>query len=183
MPDKPLPYVWESCLTMGDQWSYKPGDRYKSTHQLIQLLVDIVGKGGNLLLNVGPQPDGELPPEAVRRLEEIGAWMKVNGEAIHGTRPIAPYKEGQTVFTRKGRSVYAIVLLKEEGDSVPATVVLRAIRPAPGSQVQMLGWDCAPGLDRRARRARHGVNPRRAQGGLPPTITVLSSGSRPPERP
>ncbi len=141
VPDKPLPYVWESCLTMGDQWSFKPGDRYKSTHQLIQLLVDIVGKGGNLLLNVGPQPDGELPPEAVRRLEEIGAWMKINGEAIHGTRPIAPYKDGQTVFTKKRRNVYAIVLLKEEGDPVPATVVLRALRPAPGSQVHMLGWD------------------------------------------
>ena len=52
--------------------------------------MDIVGKGGNFLLNVGPQPDGELPAAAGQRLKEIGAWMKVNGEAIYGTRPIAP---------------------------------------------------------------------------------------------
>ncbi|HTE19574.1 MAG TPA: alpha-L-fucosidase, partial [Armatimonadota bacterium] len=53
VPDKPLPYVWETCMTMGDQWSYKPDDRYKSTRQLIHLLVDVVAKGGNFLLNVG----------------------------------------------------------------------------------------------------------------------------------
>ena len=63
-------------------------------------LGDIVGKGGNFLLNVGPQPNGELPAVAVARMREIGAWMEVNGEAIYGTRPVAPYKEGQVVFTR-----------------------------------------------------------------------------------
>ncbi len=175
VPEKPLPFVWESCLTMGDQWSFRPGDRYKSTHQLIQLLVDIVGRGGNFLLNVGPQPDGELPPEAVRRLEEMGAWMKINGEAIHGTRPVSPYKEGQSVFTSKGRQIYAIVLLKEEGDSLPASIVLRSLRPAAGSQVHLLGretpleWTAAP-----AGRLRCQSQP--TPGGRPPTITALSSG-------
>ncbi|MCL5099485.1 MAG: alpha-L-fucosidase, partial [Candidatus Omnitrophica bacterium] len=101
VPQQPPPYVWETCMTMGNQWSYKPNDNYKSTHRLIQLLVDIVGKGGNFLLNIGPQPDGELPAAAVERLREIGAWMKVNGEAIYGTRAIAPFKDGQVVFTTK----------------------------------------------------------------------------------
>ena len=70
VPDKPLPYVWESCLTMGDQWSYKPDDRYKPTRTLIHLLVDIVSKGGNFLLNVGPDGDGQFPPIARQRLHE-----------------------------------------------------------------------------------------------------------------
>ena len=139
VPEKPLAHPWESCLTMGDQWSFKPGDQYKSTHRLIQLLVDIVGKGGNFLLNVGPQPDGELPPEAVSRLKEIGAWMRVNGEAIHGTRPVAPYKEGDVVFTRKGPAVHAITLLKNDGDPFPATLTLKSLRPVAGSEVRMLG--------------------------------------------
>lgn len=126
---------------MGNQWSFKPGDHYKSTHELLQLLVDIAGKGGNFLLNVGPQPDGELPAEAVRRLEEIGAWMKINGDAIHGTRPIPPYKDGQIVFTKKGGDVHAIVLCKVEGEPLPETFELRSLRPTPGSQVRLLGWD------------------------------------------
>jgi len=58
---------------------------------LIPLLVDIVAKGGNFLPNVGPQPDGTLPPVAVSRLEEIGCWMDVNADAIHGTLPAPPY--------------------------------------------------------------------------------------------
>jgi alpha-L-fucosidase len=141
VPAKPLARPWESCLTMGDQWSFKPSDRYKSTHRLIHLLVEIVGKGGNFLLNVGPQPDGDLPPEAVRRLEEIGAWMKVNGEAIYGTRAVAPYRDGPVVFTRKGATIYAIDLPENEADRVPATVRFRGLRPAAGSSVHLLGRD------------------------------------------
>jgi alpha-L-fucosidase len=139
VPEKPLPYVWETCMTMGDQWSFKPHDNYKSTHKLIHLLVDIVGKGGNFLLNVGPQPDGELPAEAVQRMKEIGAWMKINGEAIYGSRCIAPYKEGQVVFTQKGRAVYAIYLTSQEGEGLPERVTFTALKPAPKSKIQLLG--------------------------------------------
>jgi len=139
VPDKPLPYVWESCLTMGDQWSFKPNDRYKSTRKLIGLLVDIVSKGGNLLLNVGPQPDGELPADAVARMKEVGDWMAVNGEAIYGTRPIAPYKEGRGCLTRKGNTVYAIALAEEGQDAPPPTIALSTLQPAPNSRVHLLG--------------------------------------------
>jgi alpha-L-fucosidase len=140
VPGQPLPYVWESCLTMGDQWSFKPGDKYKSTHRLIQLLVDIVGKGGNFLLNVGPQPDGQLPEVALSRMKEIGDWMKVNGEGIYGTRPIAPYKDGQVVFTRKGHAIYAIYLTKNEGDPFPGRIKFGGVRPKSASQVHLLGF-------------------------------------------
>ena len=139
VPEKPLPYVWETCMTMGDQWSFKPGDKYKSTHRLIHLLVDIVGKGGNFLLNVGPQPDGQLPAAAVARMKEIGDWLRVNGEAIYGTRPIAPYKQGNVVFTRKGRTAYATYLATREGAGLPAQVLFSGLQPAAGSKVQLLG--------------------------------------------
>ena len=139
VPDKPLDGPWESCLTMGDQWSYKPADKYKSTRQLIHLLADIVSKGGNFMLNVGPTPDGELPPEAVTRMREIGEWMAVNAEAIYGTRPVAPYKEGRVCLTRKGKAVYAICLAEDGQDAPPARVVLSKLRIGPGAKATMLG--------------------------------------------
>ncbi len=139
VPDKPHLYAWESCLTMGDSWSFKPHDKYKSTHRLIQLLVEIVAKGGNFLLNVGPQPDGRLPAEALVRMREIGDWMKVNGEAIYATRPIAPYKDGQVSFTSKGGTVYAIYVTKHEAEGMPERISFSTLRPAAGSEVRLLG--------------------------------------------
>lgn len=151
VPERPLPYVWETCMTMGDQWSYKPDDKYKSTRKLIQLLVGIVAKGGNFLLNVGPRPDGTLPPEAVSRLEEIGRWMDINGEAIHGTRPIAPYQVGQVAFTRKGSVLYAHYLAKENETAPPAQLKIAGARAKADSEVRLLGcatacrWHAADG--------------------------------------
>jgi len=139
VPEKPLPYVWESCITMGDQWSYKPNDNYKSPRELIHLLVDVVSKGGNLLLNVGPDADGRFPEPAVARLEAIGDWMETCAEAIHGTRPIAPYKEGRVCLTRKGGAVYALILAKGGETAPPAEVTLSAPRPKKGSTVRLLG--------------------------------------------
>ncbi len=87
VPATGLPGVdWESCLTMNRHWGYNQhDDDWKSSEQLIRTLVDIASKGGNLLLNVGPMSDGSFPPPSAQRLREIGAWMRVNGESIHGT--------------------------------------------------------------------------------------------------
>jgi alpha-L-fucosidase len=87
IPATGLPGVdWETCMTMNDHWGYNDHDRaWKSSRDLIRMLADIASKGGNYLLNVGPRADGTFPPESVERLAAIGAWMKVNGEAIHGT--------------------------------------------------------------------------------------------------
>ena len=139
VPDKPLPYPWETCMTMGEQWSFKPNDHYKSAHRLICLLVDIVGKGGNLLLNVGPQPDGELSAAAQRRMKEIGDWLRINGTAIYATRPCPPFKEGQIVFTRKANSLYAIYLTRDENEGLPETLNFSSIQPKTGSTVLLLG--------------------------------------------
>ncbi|MDF1573146.1 MAG: alpha-L-fucosidase [Bacteroidales bacterium] len=77
---------WEVCMTMNRTWGYKSYDHdWKSTEDLIQKLCDIASKGGNFLLNVGPTAEGLIPQESIDRLEEIGAWMDINGEAIYGT--------------------------------------------------------------------------------------------------
>jgi alpha-L-fucosidase len=87
IPATGLPGVdWESCMTMNDNWGFRATDtNWKSTEDLIHNLVDIASKGGNYLLNVGPTAEGLIPTESVKRLEEVGAWMKVNGESIYGT--------------------------------------------------------------------------------------------------
>ena len=109
VPDTLLPYPWETCMTMGDSWSYVPGDNYKSVKTLIHMLCDVVAKGGNLLLNVGPDADGNLPPEAMQRMEAIGTWLQKNGHAIYATRPLYPYCEGNVRYTQSkdGRHQYA----------------------------------------------------------------------------
>lgn len=141
VPPKPLDYPWESCITMGKQWSYKPDDQYKSARELIHLLVDVVAKGGNLLLNVGPQPDGQLPPPALERMNIIGQWLKVNGEAIYGTRPIAPYKDGRVCLTKKGKFTYAIYLAEEGNDALSAQMNLLPMQPKTGSAIKLLGYE------------------------------------------
>ena len=136
VPPKPvLDHAWESCITMGTQWSYKPNDTYKSARDLIHLLVNVVAKGGNLLLNIGPGPDGRLPAEAMERLRAIGAWMAVNGEAIHGTRPAFPYRDGDFAFTRRGAATYAIYL----GERVPAAFLVPKLPIGPIASIRLLG--------------------------------------------
>jgi alpha-L-fucosidase len=79
---------WETCMTMNNTWGFKRDDNnWKSTETLIRNLCDIASKGGNYLLNVGPTREGLIPEASVQRLKEIGAWMKINGEAIYGTGP------------------------------------------------------------------------------------------------
>src|SRR4029079_5463717 len=101
----------ETSLTMNNSWGFNITDRnFKSTKDLIGFLVRAAGNGANLLLNVGPRPDGTLQPEAVTRLQEIGAWLQRYGVSIYGTRkgPVPPQAWGAT--TRKDTTVYVHVL-------------------------------------------------------------------------
>lgn len=101
----------ETCETMNGMWGYKITDQnYKSLKTLIQYLVKAAGKDANLLMNVGPQPNGELPSVAIERLAEVGEWMKVYGETIYGTRGgcVAPHPWGVT--TQKGNKLYVHIL-------------------------------------------------------------------------
>ena len=95
-------YPWQTDTSIGD-WYYRTGQKYKSGTEVIQMLVDIVSKNGNLLLNVVQTPEGDLEPDMLRILEEIGIWTSANGEGIYGTRPWKIYGErpaGQTTVKR-----------------------------------------------------------------------------------
>ena len=113
----------ETCQTMNGMWGYKITDQnYKSAKELIQYLVGAAVKDANLLMNIGPQPDGELPEVAVQRLAEMGEWMKVYGETIYGTRGgcVAPHSWGGT--TQKGNKLYVHILdLKDKALFLPAS--------------------------------------------------------------
>ncbi len=122
VPEKPLSIPWESCITLGTSFSFKYEDEYKSPRQVICLLVDIVVKGGNLAINVGPQPDGRIPAGAVKSLKGMGEWLREYGEAIYGTRVCAPYKKDGIGFTQKDGSVYAIQTFERETDRAEDTV-------------------------------------------------------------
>lgn len=108
IPPTGLPNTdWETCMTMNEHWGYNAYDTdWKSSRTLIRNLVDIVSKGGNYLLNVGPKADGTFPTEAVDRLRDIGAWMKVNSASIYGTKPsvFAGLPWGRS--TTKGSTIY-----------------------------------------------------------------------------
>ena len=98
---------WETCMTMNDTWGYKSkDDKWKSTTEIIQTLIDIVSKGGNYLLNVGPTSEGLVPQPSIERLAEVGKWMKINGEAIYGTTasPFSYLPWGRC--TQKGNKLY-----------------------------------------------------------------------------
>ncbi len=101
---------WETCMTICQQWSWKPGDKLKSFDETIRILVETVGGDGNLLLNVGPMPDGRIEPRQVERLREIGDWFELNGESIYGTRG-GPFKPGKWgVSTSKEDKIYLHIL-------------------------------------------------------------------------
>jgi alpha-L-fucosidase len=117
---------WETCMTIGDQWAYKPNDNYKSSTQCIQTLARCAGGDGNLLLNIGPEPDGSVDPTQADRLRAMGAWMERNHNSIYSTRG-GPYKPTSSyVSTRKGDTVYVHVL-RWDGDEVTLPSLPRKI--------------------------------------------------------
>lgn len=143
VPDNAIPYPWESCIISGGGWSWVSPDGavYKSARETIHMLVDIVSKGGSLLLNIAPGPHGDWHPEAYKLLAGIGEWMDVNSEAIYGTRAIAPYKEGNVCLTqnKENHAVYAIYLAGEEETGPPTRVSFGSIQPAGNAKITMLG--------------------------------------------
>jgi alpha-L-fucosidase len=139
VPEKALPYPWESCIIAGGGWAWVPDPKFMSGRHAVQLLVDIVVKGGNLLLNIGPAPDGTWPEGAYSLLEEIGEWMDINSEAIYGTRAMAPYKDGKVCINRKGDNTWYLFYLADEGEDMPESVTMNGLTIPAGAKVTMLG--------------------------------------------
>ena len=97
---------WETCMTLCEQWAWKPDDQMKSLQQCVTTLVRCAGGDGNLLFNVGPMPDGRIEPRQVERLKEIGEWLKRNGESIYGTRG-GPWTPNRALAsTRREQTIY-----------------------------------------------------------------------------
>jgi alpha-L-fucosidase len=140
VPKEMLAYPWESCIIMGGGWSYAFDAKYKSGRELVHMLIDIVAKGGNLLLNIAPSPKGTWDDAAYQRLAEIGKWMNVNSEAIYGTRKVAPYYEGSVYHTQKkdGSAHYVLYCLKE-GEKMPAEIKVNGIDPSSKPVIEILG--------------------------------------------
>lgn len=142
VPEKPLPYPWESCIISGGGWSWTPDAKYMSGRKAIHTLVDIVAKGGNLLLNIAPNAQGEWDEGAYTLLREIGSWMKVNDEAIYNTRAMAPYKfENICITTKKDGAVYLIYLVEEGQTILPSQIVFSGYTPSNKAKLELLGFN------------------------------------------
>lgn len=117
-----VPVPWEKCMSLSNAWGYCPDDKYQTSESMIRMLVNVVCRDGNLLLNVGPDPEGRLPKEAVETLDGLGKWMEENGEAVYGTRGgIWQPKDHVYGSTCKGDTVYVHILDGEafRGMSLP----------------------------------------------------------------
>ncbi len=143
VPGKLLPYPWESCMIMGGGWSYAFNAKYMTPKKVVSLLADIVSKGGNLLLNIAPSPEGTWDEGAYKTLRGVGDWMQFNGEAIYNSRPFSPYRSGNICFTqnKNDKSVYAIYLPAENEDTFPAEIKIPVKKINGRCKVTLLGFD------------------------------------------
>jgi alpha-L-fucosidase len=149
-PEQGLPVTrpdsryWELCMTMNDSWGYQHNDHdYKTPNQVIRILVDCINKGGNLLLDIGPKPDGTIPEEQVNILEELGRWTNKHAEAIYGTRAGIPYEHyyGPTALNKEGNILYLYVPHKPNGSLVLKGIKNKINRMWVVGNGTKLNWD------------------------------------------
>ena len=143
IPGQAADHAWESCLTTSYQWSYLPGAEVRPSGEIIENLIHIRARGGNMLLNIGPRPDGRIAPGDEDLLRDLGLWMMLYGEAVRGVRPWVVTNEGDVWFTRKRAegTVYALAGLEQNARSF----VLKSVLASPETKVTLLGQegDCA----------------------------------------
>jgi len=155
IPNSPIPSPWEACYTLGDQWQYRPtNESYKTAREAILKLIDIRAKGGNLLLNFGPDALGNFPPEQAGVLNEISLWMFINREAFENTVPHHTVKEGNMWFLSSKDKRTGYIFLNEDkwkfGER--KTFHVQAFAITENSQISVLGHngkvlEYQPGVD------------------------------------
>jgi alpha-L-fucosidase len=151
------PQFWQTCTSVSrNSWGYITNHIYKDTGEIVDELVDVVSKNGTMLLNIGPKADGTIPGREQQMLREIGAWLKINGEAIYGTRPWVKFGEGPTQsaagsftdkaekqaftaedfrFTTKGKELFAIALAWPDHGQL----LVKSLAGQPVKRVELLG--------------------------------------------
>ncbi len=138
-----LPYPWETCMTMATSWSHVTNDTYKSPREILKNLCTIVSRGGNYLLNIAPDANGEWDQKAYENLNTIGEWMKINGDAIYGTRRHPLITETPHYFYTFKNGMNYCVYFKEEGKEFPTFFPIEFPRK-PESMVRVLGAENVP---------------------------------------
>jgi alpha-L-fucosidase len=155
--ERPKDRWWELCMTINDNWGWQPQDtNYKSTHDLIAIFADVVGHGGNLLLDIGPKEDGTIPPRQVKALEELGQWNAKHGEAVFGTIAGLPNGHffGPSTLSADSTTLYLFlphggcgsVEVKGLDNKVLAAEVLGRSMSLKHRVVGKISWSKVPGL-------------------------------------
>ena len=140
IPETQLNYPWESCIPLSDDWGWVPRPRWKTPEKVINTLIEIVAKGGNLVLGVGPTPEGLIQPEATERLKKIGQWLNENGKAIYNTVPTEQYQDGNVWFTKsKDNSKTYVIYMLDENTKLPAEISWSGHKPKQGTKATLLG--------------------------------------------
>jgi len=134
VPGSPPEGDWETCMTMNTSWGYKSFDNYwKSAGELVSTLVGAASGGGNLLLNIGPDGNGRIPTQSVTRLNEIGAWLKKNGDCIYGAKPWRKSSEGSDIrYTEKNGNLFAIIRNLNRGN------IVRLVEPVASKETRIV---------------------------------------------
>jgi alpha-L-fucosidase len=144
IPGKPADHAWESCLTTSVQWSFKPMPDIRSPKEVIGNLIHIRARGGNMLLNIGPRPDGRIAAADEDLIRELGLWMMLYGEGVRGVRPWIITNEGDVWLThrRADDSLYAFVdldyELKGPGSHAGRTFTLKSVKASPETKITLL---------------------------------------------
>ncbi|OBS11204.1 alpha-L-fucosidase [Elizabethkingia miricola] len=141
IPEHNLSIPWESCITMGNSFSYVPNDNYKSSQKIIETLIKIISRGGNYLMNIAPGPNGDYDAVVYERLKEISEWININKTAVYATRSIAPYHENDFYYTRSkdGKTVNVFHINEASNYMAPRDFIFTVPENFEPKKLQILG--------------------------------------------
>ncbi|WP_407534005.1 alpha-L-fucosidase [Elizabethkingia miricola] len=141
IPEHNLSIPWESCITMGNSFSYVPNDNYKSSQKIVETLIKIISRGGNYLMNIAPGPNGDYDAVVYERLKEISEWININKTAVYATRSIAPYHENDFYYTRSkdGKTVNVFHINEASNYKAPRDFIFTVPENFEPKKLQILG--------------------------------------------